>query len=229
MTSCNRNWIGLSLLALALASCFSCTKTPDADTHASQPTNLPFHQESNSPADNTARPDVGARRTNDSSQESAASLVPFKDERSNILPAGTLLTVRLESALSSVGGNSAPEFTAIVDTPVVVEGQTLVRAGTRVHGQVESARVSEANQEVGYVRLALDSMRIDGRSLPLHTASLFARGAVPITVTPTSINHDQSSAIPSVVQLNKGRRLTFRLAVSVSLAPETAATSNPPS
>ena len=72
---------------------------------------------------------------------------------------------------------------------------------------VESARASKVKRNRGYVRLTLDSIDLAGKDLPIQTSSLFARGIAPETD-------------PSAVTLEKGRRLTFRLAESVSIVPQ---------
>ena len=92
--------------------------------------------------------------------------------------------------------------------PVVVEGNTLIPSGTSVAGRVEAARSSKLKPNRGYVRLALKTVQLGGLSVPLQTASLFAREA--------TFGDDPASNI----HLEKGRRLTFRLT-------ETAYTSSP--
>lgn len=140
--------------------------------------------------------------------------LPLHDSAS--LPAGTLLTVRLNSSISADGSNPTGTFDAVVDEPVVVNGVALVPRGANAEGRVESSRTSSVQHNRGYVRLTLASIGISGRDLPVQTSSLFARGRT---------EDDQASGdgtTPSVVHLDKGRRLTFRLTGPVRVEPETS-------
>jgi hypothetical protein len=142
-----------------------------------------------------------------------ATRVPFRDSHS--LPTGTMLTVRLEKSLSADCSNDATEtFNAVVDEPVVVNGITLIPRGANAAGRVEAARASMVKRDRGYLRLTLASIDIGGRDLPLQTSSLFARGS-----------SGMAPGLPKAVYLDKGRRLTFRLADPVDLTGERPAPS----
>jgi len=131
--------------------------------------------------------------------------VPFHDSQS--LPAGTLLTVRLSDPISAENPATSGTFAAVLDEPVIVEGSALVPRGVSVAGRVESARASKVKRNLGYVRLTLDSIDLDGKDLALQTSSLFASG--------TAVDSDVSAG---VIRLEKGRRLTFRLSEPVYVA-----------
>ncbi len=49
--------------------------------------------------------------------------------------------------------------------------------GAAVRGKVLAAKASGRLREPGYLRLALSSISIDGKSVPLQTSSLFVKGA----------------------------------------------------
>jgi hypothetical protein len=168
---------------------------------------VPFH--------NGAPADSGTAAAEDIHLQADASL-PFHDSQN--LPAGTLLTVRLKNPVStdnlatnnlstnnlSAGNPGAGNtFEAIVDKPVVIEGNTLVPRGASVAGRVESARASAVESSRGYVRLTLDAIAFEGRDLPIQTSSLYARAQADVA------GHSQDPT--RVVHLEKGRRLTFRL------------------
>jgi hypothetical protein len=130
--------------------------------------------------------------------------LPFHESQN--LPAGTLVTVRLTNPLYAANLNSDASFEAVVVEPVVIEGNTLIPRGASVAGRIESARMSNVQPDRGYVRLILRSVQVSGRNLSVQTASLFARRA-PLT------DHSES-----LVHLEKGRRLTFRLTETVYTA-----------
>src|SRR5207248_10256820 len=100
--------------------------------------------------------------------------LPFRDPQT--LPAGTLLTVRLKNPVSAENPDADRTFQAVVDQPIVIEGNKLVPAGTLVSGRVESARASNLKRNSGYLRLTLDSIDLAGSKLPMQTSSLFVSG-----------------------------------------------------
>lgn len=133
--------------------------------------------------------------------QSDASLQRFQN-----LPPGTLVTVRLKKPLYASSLSSEASFEALVVEPVVIRGNTLIPPGASVLGRVESARTSTVKPNRGYVRLALQSVQVGNVRMPLETASLFAREA-PLGDDPISVIH-----------LESGRRLTFRLNATASTA-----------
>lgn len=160
------------------------------------------------------------------------------------LPAGTLLTVRLKNPISAENPGANGTFEAVVDDPVVIEGNRLVPRGATVAGRVESARVSNVKHDLGYVRLALDSIHVADMNLPIQTASLFVRAtASGNRISAGGISPGRTSAgpvspgissggnpgdgpgdgppggAPAVIRLEKGRRLTFRLTETAYATP----------
>jgi hypothetical protein len=133
--------------------------------------------------------------------------LPFHDSQN--LPAGTLLTVRLKRPITAESPGSDGTFEAIVDEPVVVEGNRLVPRGAAVSGRVESTRSSNLKRNRGYVRLALDSIHLSGGILPIQTSSLFVKGNSSDALASQS-DAPQSDA-STMIHVEKGRRLTFRL------------------
>ena len=123
---------------------------------------------------------------------------------SDVIPGGSLLTVRLKVPL--LAGNGLNEsFEAVLDEPVMVEGNPVIARDATVSGEIESAHPSKTGSDRGYLRLALNSVQVDGVSVRIQTASLFVR-------QPTSAVAD---SVP--IGLEKGRRLTFRLKEQVFL------------
>jgi hypothetical protein len=94
--------------------------------------------------------------------------------RANI-PAGTPVTVRLGSAISSARDRSGDTFEAVLDEPIVVNGQTVAERGAAVTGRIMEATPG-ANTSPGYLRLALTSIVIRGNSSPVQTSSNFLKG-----------------------------------------------------
>jgi hypothetical protein len=182
-------------------------QSDDAAAHA-DPHTVPFHDGATAvhPTDNSAR--LG----NSLNPETG---LPFQDSKN--LPAGTLLTVRLKDPISAENPDANLPFEAIVDEPVVIEGNKLVPRGVTVSGRVESTRASNVRRNRGSVRLTLDSIHLAGATLPIQTSSLFVRGNASDAHVPPG-EGPQSEDSPAVIRLEKGRRLTFRLSEPVYVA-----------
>jgi hypothetical protein len=214
--------LGLQLTLLILALAAGCSRPVGlqgtADSHQPDPRGVPFHQDSDTSVASSG-PHAGTQRadTRDESDAAGSRGVPFKTSSSRLLPAGTLLTVRLESSLSSARLDIGRTFIAAVNEPVVIGGSTIVSRDATVQGRVESARVSGVRRDPGYVRLTLESIRIEGKDVPLQTSSLFVRGTRG-DVHSGDWTADTSRSAPStIIRLKKGRRLTFRLTEPVDL------------
>ena len=177
------------LIFMAASGCSRPTPTvPSADS--SQSGETPFHT-----------PDRPVETTPQSAalieKNSSDADLPFRT--STVLPAGSLMTVRLKAAIVAAEKGSTDAFEAIVDEPIMFEGNTLIPRGTTVSGRVGAAHIPNLRPDRGYVRLGVESVNLDGLDLPVQTATLFAR----------QISGDLR---PGIIRLEKGRRLTFRLA-----------------
>jgi hypothetical protein len=86
---------------------------------------------------------------------------PAPTPRKVTIPAGTLITVRLNETLSSEKNHPGDTFTATLDQPLIVEGLVLAERGARVQGKVLEV------QQSGRVR-GLASLKI--HLVKLHTA-----------------------------------------------------------
>src|SRR5436309_1273548 len=81
---------------------------------------------------------------------SAHNLVP---DQINV-PAGTAVSIRLQSGISSASSRTGDEFSAVLDEPIVVNGQTVASRGAGVRGRVLAARSSGRLHNSGYLRLS---------------------------------------------------------------------------
>ena len=200
---------------------------------------VPFHDQessastgSNPPASLPSKGPSGGKGAKSSGVKEPAKIepdLPFGHSRTRdslILPAGTLLTVRLSDLVSADHPEASGRFGAVLDQPVIIEGNVLVPRGVPVEGRVESARSSKIKQNRGYLRLTLESMDLSGNEFALQTSSLFASGTPDENGPPSGGPSDSSSPPPSTapVTLEKGRRLTFRLTEPAYIAIPHAAT-----
>lgn len=162
------------------------------------------------------------------------------------IPAGTPITIHLQSLLSSAKSRLGDSFEAVLDEPVIIQGQTLVPRGTSVSGRIVAAKAAGESHDPGYLRLTLSSISINGRNLPLQSSSIFAKGSsrekrnpamasarvdvgAPITepapggkdaIVDTTMPEAQATQVGSRgndIRFSTARRLTFRLVQPLSL------------
>ena len=145
------------------------------------------------------------------------SLIPSATK----LPEGTPIPIRLRSVLSSASAHAGDSFTATVDEPVVIDGQTLIDRGTPATGRVLEAKPS-ANSlgralVPGYLRIVLVSLNIGGTRVMIETSSIFAKGGIRDERTPATGTASGVSRKDRDIVFGIDRRLNFRLAETVDL------------
>jgi hypothetical protein len=150
------------LLTLALSLALGCGKqtgVPSDDSAAAStaddPQKLPFDREARSAGISPSQ-----------------SLVPVVAK----LPAGTPITIRLESAVSSASARAGDRFQGVLDQPIVIEGQTVAPRGAAVTGRVLAAKSSGRLHDPGYLRIALASLDLGGKHVVIETSSIFVKG-----------------------------------------------------
>ena len=150
-----RCWLGLGSLLLVLVLGVGCAKQPGvqaSDDEASDQS-LPFDRAS----------DKGGISP-------TGSLMPSS------IPAGTPITVRLQSSLSSEASRAGDSFEAVLDEPIIIQGQTVAPRGATLTGTVTAAKASGRLQDPGYLKVTLTAISLNGKSLPVQTSSVFAKG-----------------------------------------------------
>jgi hypothetical protein len=100
-----------------------------------------------------------------------ASLIPAE------IPPGTPITVRLQAAMSSTASHSGDGFDAVLDKPILFQGQTIAPAGSAVRGKVLASKASGGSQYPGFMRITLTEISLKGRVLSLQTSSIFIKGS----------------------------------------------------
>src|ERR1700675_2970047 len=149
------------------------------------------------------------------------SLIPSATK----LPEGMPIPIRLQSALSSASAHAGDTFGAIVDEPVVIDGQTLIDRGTPATGRVLEAKPAtnspgrslERSLAPGYLRIVLVSLNIGGRPVMIETSSIFAKGGSREERNPSTGAASGASRRDRDIVFGIDRRLNFRLAQTVDL------------
>ncbi|MGC8794240.1 MAG: hypothetical protein ACP5U2_12705 [Bryobacteraceae bacterium] len=95
---------------------------------------------------------------------------PAPAPRKVTIPAGTLLTVRLNETISSEKNQPGDTFSATLDQPLIVEGLVLAERGARVQGKV--LEVERSGRVRGRASLKIHLVRIhtaDGQDVTIST------------------------------------------------------------
>lgn len=93
------------------------------------------------------------------------------------LTPGTMLSVRLNQALSSDRSRQGDVFGGTLDQPLEIDGFAIAERGARVEGRV--SEVQEAGRVKGLAQLTLELTRLhtsDGQSIPIRTTQFVQQG-----------------------------------------------------
>jgi len=157
----SRIWVltlGL-LLILALLGCSKKPEQPATSTDQNQPSGTESAKAGNEPAKaGSAKPGAAERKP-----EAAKPIV---------VPAGTVITVRLNDAVGTKISQSGQTFSATVAQPVEVNGTTVIPDGAEATGTVVTATPAGRFKGGSVLQLKLDSVTINGKPHPVETSAL---------------------------------------------------------
>lgn len=157
-----RSRLSAFTLALFLAlTLLACSKQP-ADTATSSADNTT----ANAP-DNAANANPAAQSQNAPRAERAKPEV-----KPVVLPAGTVLTVRLGEAVGSKISQAGQSFSATLAQPVEVAGKTVIPAGAEASGVVVDAKPLGRFKGGAVLQLKLNSVSIHGTDRPIETSAV---------------------------------------------------------
>jgi hypothetical protein len=158
----------MSFLFFALLSCTAKPPVPDSNDAptGSDAANAPANTSSNGAGGAMAPSNMAA------GSKEASTAPPAPAPEPMIVPAGTVLTVRLGEALSSKDSQSGQTFTASVVTPVEVDGKTVIHAGATATGTVVAAQPAGKFKGASLLKIKLDNITVDGHSHTIQTSSV---------------------------------------------------------
>jgi hypothetical protein len=149
------------VLALSLALAVGCARQPNSGSDDN--TAVAANDQQKMPFDRAAQKD---------GISPSESILPVPQT----VPAGTPITIRLQSSISSATAHAGDPFEAVLDEPIIIQGQTVAPRGATVSGRVVAAKSSGRLHDPGYLRLTLASITVKGKALPLQTSSIFVKG-----------------------------------------------------
>jgi hypothetical protein len=198
-----RFYLGAVILTLSLLG--GCSRPPaQSESGSTTAQKLPF--------DGTART---------SGIAPSRSFVPSASK----LPEGTPLPVRLRTAVSSESSHAGDTFSAVLDEPVVIDGQTILAAGTLATGRVLEAKASssggvnllERTPEPGYLRIVLVSLEVGDKPVMIETSSIFVKGGSRERNAASGTASAEGQREIEDVMFGVDRHLSFRLAQKIDL------------
>jgi hypothetical protein len=135
---------------------------------------------SSKPADSTASSESGSSTATSESEKSSGSgmmsnmksAAKAEVAKPLIVPAGTVLTVRLGQAVGSKISSVGQTFTATVASPVGVEGKTAVPAGATASGTVVDAKPLGRFKGGAVLQLRLTSITVNGSEQSISTSAV---------------------------------------------------------
>lgn len=104
-----------------------------------------------------------------SGQSSTSSWFGLRQQTITV-PQGTVLPVRLNQGLSTERNNSGDTFTASLDEPLVINGQQLAPAGSRVEGVLSEVVDSGRVQGRARMSMRLQQIELNGKWVEISTA-----------------------------------------------------------
>ncbi|HEY0759688.1 MAG TPA: hypothetical protein VGD59_10580 [Acidisarcina sp.] len=94
------------------------------------------------------------------------------EPRALVIPAGTALRVRLDQTLSSRQNQPGDSFSATVEAPVIVRGETIIKRGSTASGTVVDAKALGRIKGGAVLEIRLDRVRAGGRSYEVATSTV---------------------------------------------------------
>jgi hypothetical protein len=121
----------------------------------------------------SSKPSDTASETDTKPSDSASKMSKMKAAISNpvVVPAGTVLTVRLGETLGSKASQSGQAFTGTVATGVDVDGKTAIPSGSTATGTVVQAVPLGRFKGGAVLSLKLTSVNVDGKEHQIQTAA----------------------------------------------------------
>ena len=124
------------------------------------------------------------------------------------IPAGTTLTVRTVSSVSSKDAVGTT-FAAQVDQDVDVKGKVLLKAGTKAFGRIKSSRANPRRSEP--LTLELTSISVNGRNVAVKT------NRVQPGSSPRTAREARHGFTAGTLVVNPGTKMQFQLAQAATL------------
>jgi hypothetical protein len=103
-------------------------------------------------------------------KEEAAPAPAPRQPRSAVIPAGTMITVRLRETLTAERSSADDPFQATLDAPLIVDGLVIAERGSAIKGRISEAERSGRVKGKAHLALELTQMSTsDGQKVDIKT------------------------------------------------------------
>jgi hypothetical protein len=162
-------------LSLALSGCSGkkADSTASSDNGGSSPASS-----TTTPANDTAAPTSGTASSEAQKASGSGMMSNMKSEakpmapKPLVVPAGTVLTVRLGQTVGSKISSAGQTFTATLASPLAVDGRTAIPAGATASGTVVDAKPLGRFKGGAVLQLRLTSIAVNGSDQSISTSSV---------------------------------------------------------
>jgi BON domain-containing protein len=137
-----------------------------------------------------------------------------------VIPAGTVLDVKLTQPLSSKTAQAGDPFTATLADPIVAHGKTVIPAGANVTGKVVDAKSKGKFKGEARLELAATSISVHGKTYPIQASmqGLTEKGKGKRTAATTGGGAAGGALIGGLAGGGKGAGIGALLGAGVGLA-----------
>lgn len=149
-------------LAFAVLGCNKPATPPDSSASPS----------SSDGSSSSAAPSGDAGGSGSAMSSTAMSKMKPEPAKPLVVPAGTVLTVRLGQTVGSKISSPGQTFTATLASPVVVDGKTAIPSGAAASGTVVDAKPLGRFKGGASLQLRLTSIAIGGAEQSISTSSV---------------------------------------------------------
>ena len=164
-----RSRLGLLTLACYLTfTVLACTSKPPGNDANSATTT-----DSNNPSANGgATNDTSSATSSTKGSGKGSAMSKVAAPAPIVIPAGTVLTVRLGETLSSKQSQAGQTFSATLAQPVEAEGKTVIPSGATATGTVVAAHAAGKFKGASLLQIKLNSITVNGRQRSIETSSV---------------------------------------------------------
>jgi hypothetical protein len=159
-------------LSFALLGCNKPVAPSDSSSSSTtSPSSSDTSNGSAAPSGNTANSSSGSGSGSAMSNTAMSSMKP-ETPRPLVVPAGTVMTVRLGQSVGSKISSSGQTFTATLVSAVLVDGRTAIPAGAAASGTVVDAKPLGRFKGGASLQLRLTSIAVGGSDQAISTSSV---------------------------------------------------------
>jgi hypothetical protein len=158
-------------LSLALQGCNKPAAPADSNSSTASPSSNDSSNTAAAPGGNNAGSSSNSGASSPMSNTAMSNMKP-EPPKPLVVPAGTVLTVRLGQAVGSKISTAGQTFTATVASAVTADGREAIPAGATASGTVVDAKPLGRFKGGAELRLRLTSVNVKGADRSISTSSV---------------------------------------------------------